>query len=344
VYHRWTEAGRVLAIDRMDFTGKRMFVVGATHTPQPAPFKTQKRCGTSTGDVDTGLYLADLPTSFVCEITHSFGEPSDSGAQARFYFATAKGGLALVFDLSSRCISLAGTAPGAANSIFRLPIDFDLPAKHLLRIDSDYRKLKITLDNGVLPPIQHFLPYPVETLSLQANDFTTDVSSLELTEGFEELFEDEIPLRSNGWHMDGSGDHRFGSGEMFLDAVSTFELTKHRPLGSCEFAANIRITDQSSDGEFGLALRAGEKDVLRFSVMLPTSSFSLGGASIGHVPDEVQLNEYHQLRIIKTGTAGLCYFDDMLVREVEVDDVATKAFIFLDRVPAAIEMIRLTAI
>ena len=38
VYHRWTEAGRVLSIDRMDFAGGRIFVTGATDTPQPAPF------------------------------------------------------------------------------------------------------------------------------------------------------------------------------------------------------------------------------------------------------------------------------------------------------------------
>src|ERR1035437_6101523 len=41
VYHRWTEAGRVLAIDRMDVAGRRLFVIGATDTPQPAPYRPQ---------------------------------------------------------------------------------------------------------------------------------------------------------------------------------------------------------------------------------------------------------------------------------------------------------------
>jgi GH43 family beta-xylosidase len=38
VYHRWDgERGRVLAIDRLDWAGERMTVLGATTTPQPAP-------------------------------------------------------------------------------------------------------------------------------------------------------------------------------------------------------------------------------------------------------------------------------------------------------------------
>ncbi|MDQ3908620.1 MAG: glycoside hydrolase family 43 protein, partial [Acidobacteriota bacterium] len=37
VYHRWAEQGRVLSIDRMEFVGDALAVVGPTTTPQPAP-------------------------------------------------------------------------------------------------------------------------------------------------------------------------------------------------------------------------------------------------------------------------------------------------------------------
>jgi GH43 family beta-xylosidase len=39
VYHRWTDAGRVMAIDRLDVAGKRIYVVGPTTAPQPTPFE-----------------------------------------------------------------------------------------------------------------------------------------------------------------------------------------------------------------------------------------------------------------------------------------------------------------
>ncbi|HEY2847854.1 MAG TPA: glycoside hydrolase family 43 protein, partial [Pyrinomonadaceae bacterium] len=38
VYHRWTDAGRVMAIDRMDIVDRRLYVAGPTTTPQPMPF------------------------------------------------------------------------------------------------------------------------------------------------------------------------------------------------------------------------------------------------------------------------------------------------------------------
>ena len=41
VYHRWTDAGRVMAIDRMDIVSRRIYVVGPTTTQQPVPFAAQ---------------------------------------------------------------------------------------------------------------------------------------------------------------------------------------------------------------------------------------------------------------------------------------------------------------
>ncbi|MBV9240520.1 MAG: glycoside hydrolase family 43 protein, partial [Acidobacteria bacterium] len=54
VYHRWTDSGRVMAIDRMDVVGRRLYVVGPTTTPQPAPLRSK--------DVPT-----ELPSSCLIE-------------------------------------------------------------------------------------------------------------------------------------------------------------------------------------------------------------------------------------------------------------------------------------
>ena len=37
VYHSWANGERVLSIDRMEFAGERVFVIGPTVSPQPAP-------------------------------------------------------------------------------------------------------------------------------------------------------------------------------------------------------------------------------------------------------------------------------------------------------------------
>ncbi|HEX9918615.1 MAG TPA: glycoside hydrolase family 43 protein, partial [Pyrinomonadaceae bacterium] len=57
VYHRWDgERGRVLALDRLDWVGERMTVLGATTTPQPAPLAPTFRgfSGDRTGDPGEG--------------------------------------------------------------------------------------------------------------------------------------------------------------------------------------------------------------------------------------------------------------------------------------------------
>jgi len=56
VYHRWTDAGRVMAIDRMDVVGRTIYVLGATNTPQPAPFEPQE-------------VTPELPSSCLVEFT-----------------------------------------------------------------------------------------------------------------------------------------------------------------------------------------------------------------------------------------------------------------------------------
>lgn len=56
VYHGWTDAGRVMAIDRMDVVGRRIYVAGPTTTPQPMPFESR----------DVGQ---DLPSSCLIQFT-----------------------------------------------------------------------------------------------------------------------------------------------------------------------------------------------------------------------------------------------------------------------------------
>jgi GH43 family beta-xylosidase len=83
IYHRWTDAGRVLAIDRMDIVHRRIFVLGATNTPQPAPFEPAVKGFLAGWSGDDGWELSaeharcagratlarDVPQSFICGFT-----------------------------------------------------------------------------------------------------------------------------------------------------------------------------------------------------------------------------------------------------------------------------------
>ncbi|PYS99900.1 MAG: hypothetical protein DMF63_09505 [Acidobacteria bacterium] len=329
VYHRWTDAGRVLAIDRMDFTGRRIFVVGATHTPQPIPFAPSKQDSTI-----TDLRLDDLTPSFLCEMTFRCNAPVADSTSASIDFSTSDGGFSLELDPTANEARLAG-------GVHQFHRDFDWNAKHLIRLEVDLRRLRIAVDDEELPAPE---TEPVKSISLSPNNLGLEISSFELTEGFEELFEDDRSLESNGWQTIGGANWRIESGELLIHTANMFELIKHRPLPRCEIAAYFRIDTAVDSGGFGIALRGEKKDVLRLSLEPSTLSASINGESKHRLSDGIALDEYHQLRIVKTGTEAYCYFDDVLIEKIEVEDLATSAFVFADRMSCAVEMIRLTAL
>jgi len=332
VYHRWTDAGRVLAIDRMDFAGKRIFVVGASHTPQPAPYAP-------TENGHNELRLDDLPSSFLCEMNFRCGDSKHGNARDGFHFATGTEGLDLIFDPVANEVSLVGFGPDAK---YACDPGFDWTAKHLLRIEVDGRRLNIKLDGAQL--CAQRITDLVSSISVLSENAGLEVSSFEITEGFEELFEDPIPVESNGWMQTGDADKRVEAGELLIEAATALEMSKHRPLSRLEFAANFKVVADQRTGEFGLILRPGKNAELRFSIDLSTMSITVNTESAFKLPVQVALDEYHQLRIVKSDTQAFCYFDDILVQQLDVDDVPTTASVFCGQVSIAIEIIRLTAI
>jgi hypothetical protein len=249
--------------------------------------------------------------------------------------------VSLILDKTANEVRFVGAGDEAT---YKLSTEFDWSAKHLISIEVDYRKLKITLDEPGIPARVQLLPDPVHGVCIFSENQPLAVSSFELTEGFEELFEDEISITSNGWNVTSDANYRVGAGELVVNTENIFELSKHRPLSSSEFAANFRVIGDDHVGEFGLLLRSEQKGDLRLSLDPSTATVFFNNEPIYKIPDEIALDEYHQLRMIKAGLEAFCYFDGALIRKIEVDDVETSAHAYANRVSVAIEMIRLTAI
>ncbi|MGI8884282.1 MAG: glycoside hydrolase family 43 protein, partial [Pyrinomonadaceae bacterium] len=159
VYHRWTERGRVLAIDRMDFAGgDRMFIDGATHTPQPAPFEPQitdffdelssENWRTISGDwhVENNQIICGSndkseivctaeAESFLCEIwlraiddsKGAFGVYLKDGEQELLKF--------LILPDENRAIAAWFENDAEQMQRFALADDFDFQSFHFLRIE-----------------------------------------------------------------------------------------------------------------------------------------------------------------------------------------------------------------
>lgn len=366
VYHRWVGDSRVMAIDRMDFAADRIFVIGPTNTPQPAPFepkidgfapgfsqwkttggwKLENRSARSLANGRSELRLSDVPPSFLCELTLRCSPPlSDDGAIGVDLDA-GDGGVHLTFHPISNVMRI-DLPEGSAGfpSIAKLPVDFDWTAPHLLRIEVDYRSLTIHLDSGAMPKVHTFLSEPLSSLAVFADRQSLEIGSFELTEGFEELFEITDPITNNGWDLVVDRPYRIEAGEILFESVGSFQMHKHAPLASCEFAANFRVVESERTlSEFGLLLRDGTTEILRFAIDCITSMVKVNGESIGALPKNADLKTYHQLRIVKGDNRVLCYFDDVLVHKIPDTGASASCFAFGDNVQLGMEMIRLTAI
>jgi GH43 family beta-xylosidase len=279
VYHLWAENGRVLAIDRMDFAGgARMFVVGATNTPQPAPFApriadffddfSNKNWAKISGewhaeanqiisgsDGKSDLLCRAKASSFLCELSlrafkaekGNFGVAVKNGEQTI---------LEVSFSPENKQVLISHTE-NAENGALRaetlsLSEDFDFHAFHLLRVEFDYSAVQITLDESVV--YESFLENSGAQILLFAENTVAAFSGFALTEGFEDLFEND-DLEKKGWRKPSeSGDFRVENQNLIVtsDCENEMILTKGIPAGDYNLAINFQLQQLfSGSGAFG---------------------------------------------------------------------------------------------
>ncbi|HUR99115.1 MAG TPA: glycoside hydrolase family 43 protein [Pyrinomonadaceae bacterium] len=363
VYHRWTDEGRVMAIDRMDFAGDRLFLIGATHAPQPAPFRAsipkalsnpatkgdwtsdnQSALSASNGKCE--MEFASLPESFLCEFTLQCAGPLTDNGSVEIRLLAGADPVALTFHPIANVMRIEVPEDSTGlTSICKLPEGFDWTAPHLLRVEADFRRLKITLDEASLPEVKTSLASPLESFSISSENQSIRVGAVQLTGGFEELFEEANAIAENGWEVISDVGYRIEDGELLLDSAGEFQARRHWPDASCEFAANFRVMGAlEGTCEYGLLIEDGESALVRLSVDWGTSRIRINGESVRVAPGNAVLEKYHQLRIIKTGGRALCYFDDALLHDFPVEDTQTHCSVFCGGTGLGIEMVRITTL
>jgi GH43 family beta-xylosidase len=366
VYHQWSGDARVMAIDRMDFSGDRIFIVGASHTPQPAPFEptikerfharempshfTATGSWTFTGSaVVSGeegrseIRLARTPESFLCEFVWAVTKPLNRDGEFGVAFESKSGGAQFTIHTKTNTATWATQGTNSSET-FHLPADLDLTAEHVIRVESDHRSLRIQLDSRTILPRTH-LDAPVAGFVIFTDRQPLHIGGFDLTEGFEELFEADTAL-DNGWEIDGGGARNIANRELVLEPVPNCLLRKGPAFSRLEVAANFRSVQNSAAGEYGLVLDDDDGEAFKLAIDREQRSVVAAGKTSERfpLPENFELAEYHQLRIIKTGGGALCYIDDVCIGEFPVTPAETRAAVYAYGVPIAIEMIRVTKI
>lgn len=267
IYHRWTENGRVLSVDRMDFAGgDRLFVIGPTDTPQDAPYSAQRLAGENaegrisdrpangsgsmlrsngSSTVDAKFDLAGK--SFYAEIGIT---PTDLQGTfgIRLFTSPDTEIFALGFEPGSRQVwaewpGSGGKRPAAIASGVKLDAYLGI---HLyvdnLSICAEIEGLNYTI-SAVVPAV-------VSTLSVYSQNTSVEIGPVDLTYGFEELFLlDDIVTR--GWdHYPNQGVVSFADGILSMQGSpgSNATISRTVPRGDYELCINLRFADGVGTG------------------------------------------------------------------------------------------------
>jgi len=355
----------VLAIDRMDFAGDRIFITGATNTPQPAPvapgisgieedhfawkasgeWRFEHGDAFSSNDGIAGLSLVEVPQAFLCEFTFRCIDPPRDKSSFSFKLGTERNSVSLTFhpNLNSVQIELPEDASGAS-SIVKLPDGFDWTADHLVRADVDHGRLKVRIDAAALD-LKTRVSAPFDSLMFTSDEQSIAVCAFGLTLGFEDLFDDPEPIVENDWRISGDPEVTVEPGEIFIDAPTECVLHKGPSATSLELTVNFRLVESLAESaSYGIALYREDAKSFRFAVEPATSRLMVSDGSSHDLGGEFPFDKYHQLRILKTGKLGLCYFDDAFVGEFEIGDAPSTPAIFCSGVRIGIEMVRATVI
>ena len=375
VYHRWTENGRVLAIDRMDFAGgARMFISGATHTPQPAPFEPRvadffdgfsaENWTKISGDWhveanqiacnggESELACRAEAQSFSCELSLR----ALAAENGNFGVALRKGEQTILrFSLSpeEKCAVVLQIADDIEkNETFALGADFDFEAFHLLRLEIDGSFIKITLDESAVR-YESFLENAATQISFFADKTKAAFSGFSFTEGFEDLFENAEPEKKGWRKIAGSGDFRVENQNLIVSGDDGKETIfgKDIPSGDYDLAINFQLRELlSDDGTFGFYPAFDEKE--RAPCFLFEKTNGKWNLTVKNhrepqsfaLPENFSPDVFRQIRFVKKSDKLFLLLETETLGMIEAPSGAAQIALTIKNSKVVFDMIRFTAL
>jgi len=352
IYHRWTDAGRVLAIDRMDFASDRIFVAGPTTSEQPVPFAPRSVDRVSIKSTNWTTNGGELVSSgsgrsefgfethgpFLLELNFSYLDNDTSGS---FGFRI---GESVEFKLSSteRAAILSGMNENTKT--IKLSDDFDPASAHLLRVEAGLSELKVTIDDA--GRTARIVSTRIEGgIVVFADAVRVKMSAIELTRGFEELFEtDRMPIG-----ITIRGDGACDNGNLTLEPMAGKIAGASFEIGFADFelAANLALADSAKIGDYGVVIYDGDRKIAGRLTAHPSRqkiALTVNEHTVEvDLPESFTGDEYRQFRIVKQSGSTSAYLDGICVAELPSVSNASRGEIY-SSVPVKIEMLRLTEI
>ncbi|MBI3654755.1 MAG: family 43 glycosylhydrolase [Acidobacteria bacterium] len=287
IYHRWADdySDRVLAIDRMDWAGERMFIMGPTTTPQPAPnaatltdffdepqaaglganwqcvsgqWAVKNQAAVQAAVAEKAEARCRLKAAhFIAEV-HLRALPDAPPAGEYGVRLLEEDNAVVIFKLNveTRQATIAWrlSEPRSAHWVeqsFALPKSFRMEAYHLLHLEVNSALIKICLDDNAVRWHSRINGLP-QALALWTHNTAAAFAGFALTCGWQDLFtESHSSPDKLGWEIkpDNGNWHIKAQQLWFAGSRSVPSiLTKGSLPEDYEFVVNVKLCSPPNNG------------------------------------------------------------------------------------------------
>jgi len=385
IYHRWASnlAERVLAIDRLDWAGERLIVIGPTSTPQPAP-------GAPTfadffdEHLENGLGIGWLPVSghwsirdnaarqqrlegtaeakcmiessqFISEVSLKLVDGDSGGVGIRLY---REDNLLLTLQLNKveNMCSIKWQPDGGFHTLseqqFALPNDFRMDAYHLLRVEADSGWVRVVLDDQLIRWKQRLIESP-RSVALYTSQASAAFRGFAFTQGWQDLFTGaESNPSALSWITDGEDSWVLAEKELLHTRRERRQsiITKAGLPDSYELVINVRISSEVVADEgcgFFPGLDGDSGPLLTIEKLGEGWVLRCGRYDPDqtfYLPDDFDPFAYNQFRVRKRLDQIVIQHESKILGTARVPSGASTVGLYAFGVTAAFDMVRVTAV
>lgn len=383
VYHRWAEnnQARVMCIDRLEWVGRNLTVLGPSVTTQPAPnqptlvdfFPEDRPTGlgenwqchsgrwstrgnqacqdSMEGSAEARARLN--ANGFVVEVTAQLLSAGADGGYGLLVRGLKGTSTELLLLPVQNCVSISILDAGERrNHKLKLPARFSMQTSHLFRLEINGRQIQLQINPGVFH-WQNRLPEPAETISLLTRHCTASFAGFALTAGWQDLFtQPGNDPAETGWRAE-SGDWAITDGALWQKDSQAFKahIVKTVQLVSHELVVNARLdVEGSPDSGYGVSLLgshpAGELTVM---IRRGLNGWLLTAEHIGSrqsfsMPGDFEPAEFHQFRFRKEGTKLRFWLLTQFIGEIECAAETVQIGLISQFAEVAFDLVRVTAL
>ncbi|MDQ4077646.1 MAG: glycoside hydrolase family 43 protein, partial [Chloroflexota bacterium] len=358
VYHGWAEdgSGRLLAIDRLEWVGERMLVLGPSYTSRPAPllatfadyfdaprtdglgpdwtcvggrWSVRDRAAIQESIATAEARCATSAPCFVAEVSvRAVGRHDKEAAYGISLLGERGTLLSLRLLPEGRQAVLTWHADsGWREQKWALPDDFKAESYHLLRFEINQQLASLVMEGAHLQWSGRIQEENAYRVALYTEEMAAAFAGFALTIGWQDEFTHAADPAELGWHWEGPADNwHIENGQ--LAHHSTQEpgrLIKGCLLDVYELVVNVRLeSDVGDDVAYGFYPALGEDgDGPLLAIERDQEGWAMQWHEQGTtrrfpLPREFDPFVYQQFRFRKEGGRLMLQWEEQVVGEGEV--------------------------